>query len=103
MGEPAASNQLISPKLFKEFVMPCLQELHEKILKMGYQHIYCHICGESNANLPYWSQVPMGNPGVVSIGHEIDLEKAAEFFPSDIIMGNLEPSLLQTGKPPEGL
>lgn len=101
VGEPAASNQLISPKQFKEFVMPCLQELHEKILGMGYKHIYCHICGEANANLPYWSQIPMGDPGIVSFGHEIDIAKAAEYFPNDVIMGNLEPSIMQMGTPQE--
>jgi uroporphyrinogen decarboxylase len=101
VGEPAGSNQLISPKQFEEFVMPYLQELHEKILGMGYKHIYCHVCGEANANLPYWSQIPMGDPGVVSFGHEVDILKAAEYFPNDVVMGNLEPSIIQMGTPQE--
>lgn len=101
VGEPAASNQLISPKVFKDLVLPYLKELHEKILDMGYRHIYCHICGESNKNLPYWAEIPMGDPGIVSVGHEIDLLKAAEYFPRDVIMGNLEPSIIQTGTPQE--
>ena len=103
VGEPAASNQLISPKQFKEFVMPCLQELHTKILGMGYRHIYCHICGEANANLPYWAEIPMGDPGIVSFGHEIDLSKAAEYFPNDIIQGNLSPILYADRNPPGNL
>jgi uroporphyrinogen decarboxylase len=55
-----------------------------------------HICGEQNANLPYWAKVPMGDPGLVSFGHEVDLETAAKYFPNDIIVGNLEPAIIQT-------
>jgi uroporphyrinogen decarboxylase len=43
----------------------------------------------------------MGDPGIVSVGHEVDLLTAAEFFPGDVIMGNLEPSIIQTGSPHE--
>ena len=41
----------------------------------------------------------MGNPGIVSFGEEIDLETAAGYFPNDIIYGNLNPALIQTGTP----
>lgn len=43
----------------------------------------------------------MGNPGIVSIGHEVELETAARYFPEDIILGNIEPSIMQTGTPDE--
>ena len=68
---------------------------------MGFRHIFCHICGDQNMNLPYWAQVPMGDPGIISIGHEIDFETAARYFPNDIILGNLEPAILQAGTPGE--
>jgi uroporphyrinogen decarboxylase len=95
-GEPTAANQIISPKQFEEFVMPYLLELHKAIMGMGYKLIFVHICGEQNANLHLWSQIPCGDPGIVSFGHEVDLEKAAEYFPDDIIMGNLEPAIILT-------
>lgn len=100
-GEATTSNQLISTNTFKEFALPYLKESHNKILSLGYRNIYLHICGEQNANLTYWAQVPMGDPGIVSIGHEIDVQKAAEYFPNDIIVGNLNPSIIQTGTPHE--
>lgn len=96
-AEATASNQIISPKQFEEFVLPHLKEEHQKLLDMGFKNIYCHICGEQNGNLPFWSQVPMGDPGLVSFGHEVDLETAAKYFPSDIIIGNIEPAIVQTG------
>jgi uroporphyrinogen decarboxylase len=100
-GGVISSNQIISPKLFERFVLPSLKDSHRKVLDMGYRHIYCHICGDHNMNMPYWKQVPMGDPGIISIGHEVELETAAQYFPNDIILGNLEPTVLQTGTPDE--
>lgn len=100
-GEPVASNDLISPKMFEEFALPYLKDVQEKVLAMGYQTTHVHICGEQNQNLPHWAKIPFGDPGIISIGHEIELEKAAEYFPKDIIMGNLEPTIILTSTPEE--
>ena len=32
-------------------------------------------------------------------GHEVDLEVAGNYFPEDIIYGNIEPAIIQTGTP----
>ncbi len=77
-AEPSAANQIISPKHFEEFVLPYTVEFHRKILDMGIRHVMCHICGEQNSNLPYWARVPMGDPGIVTFGHEVDLSTAIE-------------------------
>jgi uroporphyrinogen decarboxylase len=100
-GEPSSSNQVISPRQFEEFALPYLKETHQKVLAMGFKTFLMHICGEQNANLPYWTQIPMGDPGLVSFGHEVDLETAARYFPNDIIVGNLEPAIIQTKTPDE--
>ena len=97
LGEPAASNQLISPDQFEEFALPYIKETHENLLAAGIKHLHMHICGEQNENLKYWQQIPYGNPGMVSFGHEVDLEKASPFFLDTIIMGNIEPAIIQTG------
>ena len=100
--EPLATNQIISPKQFETYVLPYQIELHEKIITMGIASILCHICGEQNANLPFWGRVPMGNAGIISIGKEIDIAKAIELFGKNyVIAGNIEPALLQTGTPEE--
>jgi uroporphyrinogen decarboxylase len=99
--EPASSNQLISPKQFEEFVMPYLKELHKAVIDMGYKRLFVHICGEQNENLPLWAQIPFGSPGILTFGHEVDLEKAASYFPNEIIMGNLEPAIIQAAIPEE--
>ncbi len=98
---PSGSNQLISPKQFEEFVLPDIKEGQAKLKALGYKTTYVHICGEHNANLPYWAQVDFGDPGIIGVGHEIKLETAARYFPKDIITGNLNPAILQTGTPEE--
>jgi len=93
----SASNQLISPKQFQEFALPYIKEYHEKILAMGFPFIFIHICGEQNLNYPYYVDVPLGTPGAVSVSHEVDLETAIKYFPNSLIMGNIEPAVMQTG------
>lgn len=98
--EPVATNQIISPRQFEAFVFPYQLELHEKLLKKGIRYILCHICGEQNENLDLWKQIPMGQPGIVSFGKEVEIRKAIEMFGDHaIIAGNIDPSLLQTGTP----
>jgi len=98
--EPLAANYIISPKQFEKFVLPYLKETSKKILAMGIKHIFYHICGEQNLNLPYWAKVPMGNPGIVSVGHQVDLSTAIKYFGNTcIIAGNVEPAVIQNGSP----
>jgi uroporphyrinogen decarboxylase len=98
--EPLAANLIISPRQFKQFVLPYMVETGERILAMGVRHILHHICADHNANLPYWTEVPMGDPGLCSFGEEIDIDKAIEFLGEKaVVIGNLDPSLLLTGQP----
>ena len=95
---PTSSNQVISPKHFKEFSFPYLNELHEKVLNMGAKYIYTHICGDQNLNLPFYTEVPFGDPGIASFGHEVDLSNAIEHLGDKcIIVGNVDPTVLLTG------
>ena len=98
--EPLASNDIISPKQFQKFVLPYLRESSEHILSTGVKHIFYHICGNQNLNLPYWAQVPMGSPGICSVGSQIEIATAIEHLGDmAIIAGNVEPYLLQTAEP----
>ncbi|MCG6881827.1 MAG: uroporphyrinogen decarboxylase family protein [Deltaproteobacteria bacterium] len=99
---PTSSNQVISPKHFEAFSLPYLKELHETVLEMGVRYLYTHICGEQNLNLPYYKQIPFGDPGIASFGHEVDLAKAIEFLGDRcIIVGNVEPRMILMGSPDE--
>jgi uroporphyrinogen decarboxylase len=99
VGGPTCSNQIISPRQFKEFVLPYVKEMHDKLREIGYRHMFFHPCGEQNANMPFWAEVNMGDPGIISVGHEISLDAVAKHFPNDIAFGNLEPAKVQTETP----
>jgi uroporphyrinogen decarboxylase len=101
---PSESNQVISPRHFKEFCVPYMKDLLDNAREMGYKYFRYHICGEQNLNLPLWAEIDLGGPGIpaiISVGHEVELERVAELFPNDIAFGNLEPALLQIGTPDE--
>jgi len=51
-------------------------------------------------NLSYLAEAcPWRHPGVLSFGHEVDIETVARHFPEDIIYGNIDPTLLLMGPP----
>ncbi|MBW1771861.1 MAG: uroporphyrinogen decarboxylase family protein [Deltaproteobacteria bacterium] len=101
-GNPMETNQMLSPKRFEAFALPYTRELHERVLAMGVKHFQFHACGDQNLNLPYLAQIPLGDPGIISFGHEVDLTRAIEYFgESSIIVGNVEPAVIQTGTPRE--
>jgi uroporphyrinogen decarboxylase len=67
---------------------------------MGVKHILYHICGDQNKNLPYWSQVPLGDPGLCSFGVEVDLITAIEYLGSrNVIIGNIDPKVYLSETP----
>ena len=90
---------LISPRMYERLVLPYRMELHQYVLEKGVKHIYDHICGDQNKNLPLLARLPWGDPGILSFGHEVDLLKAAEIFPNEIICGNVEPAIMIKGNP----
>ena len=97
--EPNTTNQLISPRIFKDFAFPYIKKLNEKMLHMGCKHIFLHACAEQNKHLELWSEIPFGDPGLFSIGPEVDLEVASPYFKDHILQGNIDPSIILSGTP----
>ena len=100
MSSPSESNQVISPKQFERFALPYHVEFHERMRSFPIRGFGLHICGEQNLNLPYLATVDLcQHPSIISIGHEVAIATAAHYFPNDIIYGNINPALIQTGTP----
>lgn len=104
MSSPSESNQLFSPSHIQMFSLPYHKEFHQRMKVMGVNKFSFHICGEQNLNLPFFAELASSedcwpHPSVLSFGHEVDLENAADYFPADIIMGNVEPAVIQFGTP----
>lgn len=101
-ADPSNSNELISPEQFEEFALPYITEIHDKAIAMGIRQFFTHICGEQNQNLGHWKKVNFGYPGIVSVGHQVDLEKAANVLGEGVIIaGNLNTTIIQMGTPEE--
>lgn len=97
-SSPMESNQLISPGHFERFALPGHIKYIEKLKGLGIRRYFFHICGDQCRNLPYLSRISgWPHPAVISIGHEVALDKAAGFFPDDIIYGNIDPMVIQFG------
>jgi uroporphyrinogen decarboxylase len=93
-GFPTDSNVLISPKQFGEFVLPSLIELHQKALDLGATMWFSHWCSNHNGNIKagHVDKIPMGKPGIIQFGPEVDLKVAVERFgKTNIVMGNVDP------------
>jgi uroporphyrinogen decarboxylase len=100
MASASEANQVISPKHFEKFALPLHIEYQERLKALGIERFFWHICGDQNLNLPYLSEIaPWRHPSILTFGHEVDLEAAGKFFPEDIILGNIEPAILQIGPP----
>lgn len=102
-GAATESNKLISPKQFETFVLPYYQLVNAKLIDMGITTMFIHICGEQNRNLEHWQKVPLPEHTILSVGREVRLAKAMEMFPDQIIAGNVDPTLIQEGRPEEVL
>ena len=102
-GAATESNMLISPKQFETFVLPYLQRINTSVIEMGVGTFFIHICGEQNKNLRFWQQVPVTKQTILSFGREVHLSTVMELFPDQIIAGNVDPTLIQEGKPEEVL
>ena len=100
MSSPSESNQIISPKQFERFALPYHVEFHQRLSRFPIRGFGLHICGEQNLNLPHLATVNLcTHPSIISIGHEVAITTAAQYFPNDVIFGNINPALIQTGTP----
>jgi uroporphyrinogen decarboxylase len=97
-GNPTESNQLLSPKAFEKFALPYTKELYEGVKAMGVKHFQFHFCGDQNLNMPHLAKLFSGDIDIASFGHEVDLLTAIEHFGEQcIIVGNVEPAIIQAG------
>lgn len=84
MPEPTASSSMLSPEMFRRFVLPLLQEYTGEVNVP----VMLHICGDTNPILE-----AMGETGsaILSLDQCMDLGKARAAVPDIAIAGNVDP------------
>ena len=86
--EPIASGSIISPKDYKEFVLPYTIELMENI--HDHKGMVCyHICGDTKKIIP---EMLKTKPDMISIDNRVPIEFAKELIqPYMPLVGNVDP------------
>lgn len=102
---PGESNALVSPRMFREFSLPYVREIHERAFALGFDSFSTHICGDHTANLEAWAELDYARPGsvgAVSFGLEVPISRAIEVLGDKVILvGNVDPASLLMGTPEE--
>jgi uroporphyrinogen decarboxylase len=62
MSNPNEANQLFSAGHVAAFAMPFHQEFHRGLKERGIQRFGFHLCGDQNANLPYFAEAALWPP-----------------------------------------
>ena len=97
MAEPAAG--LLSPSLADEFSMPYVKEIFDEVSDDDFIICY-HNCG--NAVQDMFDSVAELGADIVHLGNAVDMKKALEILPSDIVvMGIVDPVLFKSATPDE--
>ncbi|MGI5824635.1 MAG: uroporphyrinogen decarboxylase family protein [Bacillota bacterium] len=101
MAASSESNRLISPAFHKEFSVPYLKKVLDKMIELKVDKLLLHICSEQNPNLKNYLELTYPINTIFSVGPEMDMLKMAELFPQHIIAGNIDPIHFLQGKPQE--
>lgn len=82
--EPTASSSMISPRMFRQFVLPGLQRLTSRLDRP----VILHVCGDTQPILP-----AMGEAGakVISLDQCMSLSEARGLMPDTVLAGNVDP------------
>ena len=93
IGDAAAS--LVSPKIYKEMILPAEKRLIDEIHKNG-ARAKLHICGNTSALLDLMAE---SGADIIDIDHLVDLNKAVEKIGEKaLVCGNFDPvSILLDG------
>ncbi|MCH4887518.1 hypothetical protein EZV73_08040 [Acidaminobacter sp. JC074] len=96
IGEGSASGSLISPDMYREFVLPYQQKMAEHIRKRGMRSVV-HICGDINKAIE--SVVTCGTDGI-DLDHMNDLATVRDIAKDKMcVKGNFDPVDLQEWSP----
>jgi MtaA/CmuA family methyltransferase len=95
IAEPVASPTLISPKVFRKFVLPCVKRL----IQSARCSTILHICGDVT---PILNDMAEADPTLLSLDQCVNLNSARALLGDKITLGgNLDPGSVLNYKTPE--
>ncbi|HBF33273.1 TPA: methylcobamide--CoM methyltransferase [Candidatus Sumerlaeota bacterium] len=95
LGDPTATGEILGPLHFRNYALPYLNELVDRIHKLGVP-VIIHICGDIK---PVEKLVPQLHSDAISTDAMVNLKALKEAYPKLTTMGNLSTYLLEFGSP----
>jgi uroporphyrinogen decarboxylase len=90
LADPTASGTMISPKQFREFALPYLNEVTAGITELSGFAPSLHICGNTSK---IWPEMADTGVSVLSLDDAVDLEAAKNAVGSRVaLLGNIRPT-----------
>jgi [methyl-Co(III) methanol-specific corrinoid protein]:coenzyme M methyltransferase len=93
IADPTATGEILGPKLFEEYALPCINRITDSLREMGVPAIV-HICGDIRAVKGHFLSL-RGN--ALSVDAMVNLGSLKEEQPALTAMGNLSTYLLGAG------
>ncbi|MBU2647005.1 uroporphyrinogen decarboxylase family protein [bacterium] len=84
MPEPTASSSMLSPRMFRRFVLPRLQEYTNEVNVP----VMLHICGDT---APILDAMGESGAAILSLDQCMDFKEVRKVLPETVIAGNVDP------------
>jgi MtaA/CmuA family methyltransferase len=95
LGDPTATGEILGPIHFRDFAVPYLNELIDRIHRLG-TPVIVHICGDLK---PVEKEIPSLRGNAISVDAMVNLKSLKEAYPQLTTMGNVSTYLLEFGDP----
>lgn len=96
--EPTASQNILPPRVFQEFIAPLLKELFSEFKQEGVAVTWLMITGRSKHILPHYKKCGVD---MATIDYEVSLEESIKTAPELVLAGNIKPLALVNLSPDE--
>jgi MtaA/CmuA family methyltransferase len=93
IADPSATGEILGPKMFKEFALPYLNRITERMHGLG-KPVIVHICGNVRT---IYEPLNSLSAECVSVDSVVGIKEAKSALPGKLIMGNVSTILLQNG------
>lgn len=95
ISDPGGTGEILGPKYFSEFAVPCLNRLVDTFRERGVGTIV-HICGQMS---PVYREVSGIRSHALSFDSVVSMKSAREHLPDRVLMGNVSTYALEFGDP----
>lgn len=95
ISDPSGTGEILGPKYFAEFAVPCLNRLVERFHREGVP-VIVHICGQMST---VYQQVREIGSDTLSFDAIVSMKEAREQLPGRVLMGNVSTYALEFADP----